>query len=547
MKINKKHLILFGILIISFLLRFYRLDQNLPEIYADETGHYILLYQPSIYHRLFSFTWFLGLSPLGVRAASALYSSFIPLAIFLLASRISKNQIVPLVAATISVSLPWTFLIGRIGHTHIPLLVITSTLSAYFFLGKSKLSYFLSILFLFLSAYFYQSAVVIAPFVFLLIGFYIYRSLGPKQRRLGLLAVVLSFLVIGILFITRFQGLSLSSRGFDLAIWRDPNTTHFSDKYRALSWASKSDLFSFWLPSEALAAPLVYNRLTANLSIFTRNYLSFFSPDFLFLKGDPILRHSTGQFGVFYPFLLPFIIYGAYRFFLTAKPKARHLFLVWILVSPLPAAITKDGSGYLLRVITLLPFFTYFAALGITDSLSWFKTKWLRLLYVLGLSLIGIYSAFAFFFSYFHVYPYQLETARSYEYGFKALSDFQVGNDNASLLIIWDGYYPYGHFPFWQKLPSKEYQQLKFEDIVVGESHFYHPAPNLYFVNPYTTNDVLEFVDTHQPDYLVLPDRYFVKYPTDLVPEDEQPAKQILYPTGDVAFSIYPLNIRNND
>ena len=541
MKINKTHLTLLGILIVSFLLRFYRLNQNLPEIYADETSHYLHLIQGTLYNCIFSFTWFFGLNPLGVRAAAAFYSSLIPLAIFLLASRLSKNQTVPLVAAISSTFLPWSFLIGRIGHTHIPLLVITSTLSAYFFFGKSKLSYSLSLFFLFLSAYFYQSVIVIAPFVFLLIGYYLYSSLKPKQRRFGLLAVGVSLLFIGLLFVTRYQGFNPASRGLDLAIWRDPNTTHFSDKYRALSWASKSDLFSFWLPSEALAAPLVYNRLTANLSIFTRNYLSFFSPDFLFLKGDPILRHSTGQFGVFYPFLLPFIIYGAYRFFLTAKPKAKHLFLVWILASPLPAAITKDGSGYLLRVITLLPFLTYFAALGITDSPSWFKTKWLRLLYVLGLSLVGIYSAFAFFFSYFHVYPYQLETARSYEYGFKALSDFQVENDGASLLIVWDGHYPQYHFYFWQQIPEPEYRELVFEDIVVGESHFYHPAPNLYFVNPYTTNDVLEFVDTHQPDYLVLPDRYFVKYPTDIISKDEEAVKQILYPTGEVAFSIYPL------
>jgi len=541
MKLKKTHLILFFILVVSFFLRFYRLDQNLPEIYADETGHYHHLISTSASSKILSFVWLFGLNPLGTRAASAFYSSLIPLVIYIFSKKISRNPITPLVTATLSTLLPWSFIIARIGHTHIPLLVITSTLSAYFFLGKSKLSYFLSILFLFLSAYLYQSTIIIAPFVFLLIGYYLYLSLKPKQRRFGLLAVGISLLFIGLLFVTRYQGFNPASRGLDLAIWRDPNTTHFSDKYRALSWASEPDLFSFFLPSEALAAPLVYNRLTANLSIFTRNYLSFFSPDFLFLKGDPILRHSTGQFGVFYPFLLPFILYGAYRFFLTAKPKAKHLFLVWILVSPLPAAITKDGSGYLLRVITLLPFLTYFAALGITDSLSWFKTKWLRLLYVLGLSLVGIYSAYAFFFSYFHVYPYQLETARSYEYGFKALSDFQVEKDGASLLIIWDGYYPQYHFYFWQKLPESDYRELVFEDIVVGESHFYHPAPNLYFVNPYTTNDVLEFIDMHQPDYLVLPDRYFVKYPTDIISKDEEAVKQILYPTGEVAFSIYPL------
>ena len=99
MKLKKAHFLLLAILAVSFLLRFYRLDQNLPEIYADETGHYIHLIEFSIYRRIFSFTWFLGLNPLGVRAAAALYSSFIPLAIFLLAGRLSKNQAVPLVAA----------------------------------------------------------------------------------------------------------------------------------------------------------------------------------------------------------------------------------------------------------------------------------------------------------------------------------------------------------------------------------------------------------------------------------------------------------------
>lgn len=542
MKLKKTHFLLLAILVVSLFLRFYRLDQNLPEIYADETGHYLHNLNVNINGRLLSFAWIFGLNPLGTRAAAAFYSSFIPLAVFFLARRLSKSSITPLLTALLTSLLPWSFIIARIGYAQISALVISVALSVIFFLKSKKLvDQIISITFLLVSTYLYPSMVVIAPFIFLLQGYYLYKEITPSQKPRIIGILFISFLVALSLFFFKYRGFDIASRGMDLAIWRDPNTTHFSDKYRALSWASEPDLFSFFLPSEALAAPLVYNRLTANFSIFTRNYLSFFSPDFLFLKGDPILRHSTGQFGVFYPFLLPFILYGAYRFFLTAKPKAKHLFLVWILVSPLPAAITKDGSGYLLRVITLLPFLTYFAALGITDSLSWFKTKWLRLPYVLGLSLVGIYSAYAFFFSYFHVYPYQLETARSYEYGFKALSDFQVEKDGASLLIIWDGYYPQYHFYFWQKLPESDYRGLVFEDIVVGESHFYHPAPNLYFVNPYTTGDVLEFIDMHQPDYLVLPDRYFVKYPTDLVPEDEQPVKQILYPTGEVAFSIYPL------
>ena len=268
--------------------------------------------------------------------------------------------------------------------------------------------------------------------------------------------------------------------------------------------------------------------------VFTRNYLSFFSPDWLFLRGDAILRHSTGLVGAFYPFLIPFMLYGAFRFFKSADPKTRKLFLVWILVSPIPAALTKDGAGYLLRAVTMLPFLTYFCALGIVDSFGLISKKW-RWPYGIVVALIGFYSAWSFFYGYFHVYP--ALSARAYEYGFKELSDFQVANDRKTMLVVWDGYYHNGDFRFWQRTPFDQYEAFKLKQIVIGESTFWQTFPNLYFSSPKSLEDYKNFVKQYEPAYVILPDRYFVSI--DQIEKFLDLVEQIKYPDQTPALTIY--------
>lgn len=553
MKRNRGWLILLGsVILVGLLLRLYRLDQNIPSLYIDETsGHYWIkqrllspikgvadLIYPKLFWAPYTLTWLLGNSPLGVRSLAALFGSLIPVTMYLVASvlQTKKNSCVPLISAAISSILPWGFMISRIGYTNIPLIINLILLHVYFFIrAKRAREYLLSLLFLFLALLYYQSMVVIVPVVSLFVFAYTLKNTTKKTR-----IIILSFLGILLLMalpfvIVRYELLSLSGRGLDLAIWRDVNTPYDTDRYRALSWNSEPSLFSFNLPPEQLANKLFLNRVTANLSIFTKNYLSFFSPDWLFLKGDAILRHSTGMVGAFYPFLLPFMLFGAFKFFSTADKKARRAVLVWILVSPIPAAITKDGAGYLLRAVTLLPFLTYFCALGVVESFSLIKKR-LRWPYGIALGLIGVYSAWSFFYGYFHVYP-ALST-RAYESGFRELSDFQISHQNASLLIIWDGYYHNGDFRFWQETPYDQYQNYKMKRLEYGSSIFWQTWPNLFFSAPKSATDFEAFTKALTPDYVVLPDRYFVKYPLE-IQELLTPVKEIKYPDQTTALTIY--------
>jgi hypothetical protein len=367
---------------------------------------------------------------------------------------------------------------------------------------------------------------------------YSYHSLEKKYRLTGLTVFFAALVVLVYLVNIQYNFFSLASRGLDLAIWRDVNTPWEIDKFRGLSWNSAPSIFSFSLPPEQLANKLFLNRVTANLSIFTKNYLSFFSPEWLFLKGDAILRHSTGMVGAFYPFLLPFMLYGAFRFFQTADKKARTVFLVWILVSPIPAALTKDGAGYLLRAVTMLPFLTYFCALGIVESFNLIHKK-LKPFYFAFLSLIFIYSAWSFFYGYLHVYP--ALSARAYEYGFKELSNFQVNHQNAPILVVWDGYYHNGDFRFWQRTPFDQYEAFKLKQIVIGESTFWQTFPNLYFSSPKSVEDYKNFIKQYEPVYVILPDRYFVKYPVE-IENLLDPIEQIMYSDQTIAFQIFTPN-----
>ncbi len=546
---NKKiiSLVLALIFSTSLFLRLYRID--LLPLYADETGHYQLLnllYShgqtplTAIYNKLFygsfTFTWLFGLSPLGVRLPSTLYGATTVLAIYLFAKSVSNKSTVALTTAVVAVFIPWLFMIGRIGHTSVSLLVLFVTLHIYFFLRSNGIrNYLVSLLFLGLAAFHYPSMVVIAPFAALLVLVHLFKLI-PRKRHLPIFAVaVLVLAVCGLVVNNRFNIFSLKGRGLDLAIWHDVNTPYEIDRYRAFSWSSTPSLFSFGLPPEELANKLVYNRLMANVSIFTRNYLSFFSPDWLFLKGDPILRHSTGQVGAFFPFLAPFMFYGAFKFFGNPDKKKRITFLLWILVSPIPAAITKDGAGYLLRVVTMLPFLTYFCALGLVESFNLIKKKWRRP-YGIVLALVGLYSAYYFFYGYFHVYP--ALSGRAYEYGFRELSDFQVSHQSKTMLIVWDGYYPLNHFLFWQKVPFTEYEKMIATPVVIGETTYWQTLPNLFFANIKQIEDLAPFVKQYRPTYIGLPDRYFVKYPVEI--EDLlSPVEEIRYPDQSLAFRIY--------
>jgi len=537
------------IILLGFWIRFYRLDLNFPSLYADETDwcfgldnllkpaqSFLDFFYKNLFLRSITFTWFLGLTSLGVRLPSAVFGTLFLILIYWLAKEINFEkkkglQMTPLIALFLAAFLPWGIHLGRIGHVSVILSLIAVGVHWLVYLrAKTIKAYFWSLLSLVLAAYFYPSMVLIGPMALILVLFKIWQ-LKPSDK------VKKTILIVGIILIALF-GLMFSkkgsSRGFDLAIWRDVNVTAAENIDRGFARFSSPTIFSLNRSPE-LVSRFFYNRPIAVINTFTRIYLSFYSPDFLFLKGDPTLRHSTGRFGVFYPFLLPFLAYGAFLFFTKGERKTKEMFLFWLLVSPIPAALTKGGDGYLLRVTYMLPLLTYLSALGLVEFLKLFKRKLKIILSVL-LFFVFIFNTYNFLFNYFHVYP--TISARSFEYGFKELSDWQKENNFKPLLVIWDGYYPRSYFGFWQPSFYKNLNDFTVKKITIGQSDFYQGGENLYFSLPYIENDLQIFLKENKISFIALPGDLkgnFNNYQL----FKQKPINIINYPGQSPAFYLY--------
>ncbi len=540
--------IFFGV---GFFLRVYRLNQNVPELYSDEVGHYYYLESirngsvgliRRISYLFFTASWLVGLNPLGVRLASAIFGSLTIIVGFFFAKALAKKSQTNLylrVALTFSLLLailPWNFAISRLGHTHIPIIVFTSLLHLYLYLSATKtLPKIISFIPFLIGSYYYPTLILMSPLILLIPAKQLFWD-SQKNRKLIFLASIIFLGVTSSFLVTKYKVFNTSSRGLDLAIWRDVNVTADSNLYRGLARSSVPSIFSFGKDPEQLSNKILYNYPLSIIFKFTENYLSFFSVDSLFLRGDPILRHSTSMTGNFYLFLLPFLIYGLYKFFSGKTDRQTKLLItLWLLASPIPAAITKDGAGYLLRSISLYPLLTYFCALGLVYSLEFFQNNFSKVIYFATISVIGTFSVFYYFFGYFHVYPSLAKD--SFEYGFKALSDFQQ-NNKSKLLIIWEDKYPYSQFCFWQKLPYSVCDPSKTDTReYLGETRVDLPSQSIFFSLPSTESDLKQVVKKYQPDYVALSTRFLENYPKFFL--NYQVIETIKNPDDTVSFFIY--------
>ena len=156
------------IVIIGFFLRVYRLDKNIPSLYADEAGgHYnswVLLNSPGggivnkVFEGMVSYTWLLGLTPLGARLPSAVYGSLAIVALYFLAKALTDSHAVGLLTAILGIVIPWLFMLSRIGFVYIPLLIIFVSTRGFNILLScfSFISCFSSYFFCFSSILFYK-------------------------------------------------------------------------------------------------------------------------------------------------------------------------------------------------------------------------------------------------------------------------------------------------------------------------------------------------------------------------------------------------------
>lgn len=336
-----------------------------------------------------------GLTEFAVRLPNAIFGILAIASIYLLAKRLyltsnpspklgegnARGEVLGVTSALLLAISPWHIQLSR-GAFEANLATFLLPMGIYFFLENHP---FLSALFFTAAAYSYHSARLIIPFIFVFLFIYF------RDKFKLILIIPLLISVMG-LTSARVADVSIFSPTDD---WLGVATRRF--EARALG-----------LPD--LAARVFSNKLVYSFSTFSQNYISYFSPNFLFISGagEPFYGMLPGR-GVLYLIELPLLIMSLI-YFIRQPSKLYFFLLLLLLVSPIPAALAKGPGAAANRAVIMLPWLIILLSTAII--------RFPRRLQIL---LAGVYVVSLFFFGEDYLFHSPYVSAPSMSYGWREL------------------------------------------------------------------------------------------------------------------------------
>lgn len=417
----------------------------------DEYGNFLPLtlnsfgdYKSILYVYLcLPFIYLLGLTEFSIRLPSIICGSLLPLILYFLIKKINpKAHKTAVISSLIMATNPYNIFFSR-GAWETNLLTFELVLGSFFFynfLNSSKTKFlFLSSLIFSLSFYTYQLGMMTSLLIIMILILVNLRSLKIK-----------SFLVYFILPLF-FLALPLFYNSFF------NHNSNFLKKINLFSYHRLKNETQIIIKETSLFDYQIFHNQTI---FFVRNFLlryfNHFSPRFLIFEGDwQNPSNSVPYIGVIlYPSLFFFII-GL--FFTLSKPKLDNInifFLLWLLVAPIPSALTQSLVQSNLAMPLSIPL-VYFISYGIIV----FFNKYKSLLLKIGVVLIYLLS----FYYYSDLYLHHLIIKSPYDffYGHKQAMQYLIKNQSKYKKIIFSNFYgqPYIFYLFYSHYPPYQYQQ----------------------------------------------------------------------------------------
>ncbi len=109
------------------------------------------------------------------------------------------------------------------------------------------------------------------------------------------------------------------------------------------------------LSSSSIIDRLFFHRYTISIKQLLQNYSENLSLDFLFVSGDPNLRHGTGIVGLFPLAFLPLLFIGLVSLLFTRQYKVGLVLVICWLAALLPASIPQEVPHALRSLNALIP------------------------------------------------------------------------------------------------------------------------------------------------------------------------------------------------
>lgn len=460
------------IIILGAILRFYQLGEAPAGLYIDEAGQgysaYSILqtgkdefgmqwpivfrsftdFKTPIYTYLIApFIPFFGLNSFTVRFPSAIFVVITLPLLFLLIKELSKNQTLALISTLLLAISPWHILFSRTDYEcNVALFVYLLGLYLFYLGLKIPQLVSISLVFLAISAIAYQSERLIVPLtVIVLFLKYKAQLLSQKYRSQIFFGVIVGMIVVlptltiaftpG--FLARASGLNIFSTNRQL-----PAGT-IEDYHGPLSGIVNSSWF-------------------LSTKEFSALYLSYFSPRFMFNLGDYGPRSSYPGVATFFIWQSPFYLIGLFILFKRRflYPELKFLVILLLLLSPIPAAITRDPYSSIRSLPLVVPQLIIIS-LGISELFKVFNRK-SKILIANLLGGLVVYSVLHLYSSVIILNEYY--RAVEWDYGLEEVSSY-IKDFYQEVPIIFDNSRDemYIQVAFFLKYDPKLFQEQNFE------------------------------------------------------------------------------------
>ena len=417
----RRFVILFIILFLSLFVRLYQLDSipiglNLDEASMGYNAYSLLQTGKDRYGEVFPvifrsfgsfqaplYTYFtvpviflFGVNIFAVHLVSAISGFIMVCATFLIAYVGFKHNFKQAILVTVMVGFtPWSILFTRFGtEASLGLALFVISISV-FILSLRKIQLFIpASFFLGLTTHAYYSERVISIIFFTgFIFLFLKKLLGYKL-----------WLILGIsVFIaTLLPHLSLLGSGA------------FTRRLEQVNYFSEE---TFLKQGDNLRN-LPIGRGIYITREFSSQYIAYFSPRNLFFDPDPQGARSMPDLSVFYSWMVvPFFI-GIYHLFKKRSLPVIKILMLVILISPIPAALTRDPF-YTIRTLVFLWSISFVIGIGVYNFFIKISNFYLK--FGLALAVI-LFSTVSFYISYFILFKY--ERAENFGYSYIKLLEF---------------------------------------------------------------------------------------------------------------------------
>lgn len=471
----KKYLVLIIIFALALTLRFYKLSSfrclNWDEAAFGYNAYSILLtgkdeygaklplqfksvgdYKAPLYiYLMVPVIKVLGLNSFSVRFLPAFLGSLTVIVFYFLVQELFKNINLALVSSLFLAISPWHIQFTKAG-ADVGIATFFTLLGIYGFIKGTKgakLGYVLAAISFSASIYSYFAERLFVPLISFFLLFF-YRKEVSKTRKNFLWG-----LIVGLILLLPIVS-SLFSGGHREKILK---TTVFgyqrSSEY--LNLINREDHYSKFLFNFFHAG-----FLESGLGI-VNHYLNHFSPSFLFFQGVAgDLRQFIYRMGVMYFYDLPLILLGIY-FLLKSKEKQKYFIIGWILLAPIPAAITRDqfSARRSFNLVYPLLILSAYGLLVIVERIKRFSKKIRTIISSVGIGFM--FCCFVFYLISYYVFTAKLiyPGPAGWHCGYKELVSYVQQFKSQAREIVVDTSYqgPYIFFLFYEKYDPASYQK----------------------------------------------------------------------------------------